>query len=267
MKNEKRLFFAFVVETNWPGFPEEHKLITQENRHLTVLFLGNQDFDRLESLIDKMPKLSDEISVVGQFNKCIFLPQKEPRLVAWQIDFFEKIYLLKEFQKKMFLFFKENGFDIKNKNNFLPHITICRNQFDKQQWEESFKALPLYIKGLHLFESLGNSQYKSVWQKEFIKPFEEIHHTADIAYIVKGKGFDDLLLNAFTALSFKDNQFLNYKYLLKKASSIDDVIINLNELITKAEIEGKHLPFKAVSFHSDIETKDNILHWEMIVDV
>nr|NGX36559.1 hypothetical protein [Candidatus Anoxychlamydiales bacterium] len=120
----------------------------------------------------------------------------------------------------------------------------------------------------NLFESLGGSVYKTLWKKIFVqKPFLEIPHTADIAYLIKGANFSDLLYNSFIALSFKCLSFLNYFKELKDVKTIDDVIINLNEVITKAEIAGEHLPFKAVCFHADIIKKDDIFIWEMIVDV
>ena len=77
----------------------------------------------------------------------------------------------------------------------------------------------------------------------------------------------DLLYNSFTALSFKATDFINYHKMLKKPSSIDDIIINLNEIITHCEIDEKTLPFKAVSFHQNLTKKNNLLNWEMIIDV
>jgi len=149
----------------------------------------------------------------------------------------------------------------------LPHVTVCRNEFKMDEWEKSFEPFAFYVKSFNLFESLGSSEYKTLWKKEFLKPFDEIEHTADIAFNIRGEDFSGLLYNAFIALSFKERIFLNYYKELKNVSNIDDVIINLNELVTKAEIDGIHMPFKAISFHSDIKREDDILSWEMIVDV
>jgi RNA 2',3'-cyclic 3'-phosphodiesterase len=260
----KKVFFGFDIETLWVDIPKEKKMINEANRHVTVVFLGNLDIGEID--FNDLPKADFEIGPVGFFNKCLFLPPRHPRLVAYQIDFFEKDTLIKSFQKKLFEFFIKKNIVIKP-NNFLPHVTICRNDFNKKVWEESFKFLPLFIKSLNFYESFKNSEYKTLWQKDFIKPFEEIEHTADIAFIIRGKNYTDLLYNSFIALAFKSLDLLLYIKELNKVESIDDVVIKLNEIITKAEIDGFYIPFKAVSFHAYIEKKDDILNWEMIVDV
>jgi len=272
IKDLKRFFFGFEIFTLWPELPKEKKMIDEKNRHITLLFLGEYNVKEIEKYLRGLPKLDLKVALAGYFDKCLFLPKRQPRLVAFSVDFFEKNKHVEKFQNKLVDFFKNKNFEIKQKNNFLPHVTICRNHFDMQKWQESFKPFPLYIKSINLYESLGNSEYKTIWKKDFLKPFDEISHTADIAFIIRGESYKDLLYNSFIALSFKSLDFFSYhKHLLDghllDVFSIDDVIINLNEIITKAEIDGKHIPFKAVSFHSDIEKKDDILSWEMIVDV
>ncbi len=266
-KNDKRVFFGFEIEVFWIELPKEKKIISENNRHITLLFLGKNDVNEINKYLNELPSCNFEIGPVGYFNKCLFLPPKHPRLIAYQADFFEKNKFIRDFQKKLFDFFKKKNFLVKQNNNFLPHVTICRNDFDKQVWKNSFKFLPLFIKSFNFYESLGSSEYKTLWKKDFIEPFEEIKHTADIAFIVKGKNYTDLLFNSFIALSFKSLDFLLYYKELKEVNSIDDVIINLNDIVTKAEIDGLYIPFKAISFHANIEKKDDILNWEMIVDV
>lgn len=267
-KNKKRLFFGFEIEALWEDLILEKKMILENNRHMTVLFLGDDiDVEKINSYIPHIPKCEFDIGPCGFFNKCLFLPIKEPRLVAYQVDFFDKTYLIEKFQRELFDFFKAKNFLLKQRDNFLPHVTICRNDFDMDAWKKSFKFLPLYIKSFNLFESLGNSEYKTLWKKDFIKPFVEIFHTADIAFNIKGKTYQDLLYNSFIALSFKSIDVLFYHKELTKVESIDDVIINLNEIVTKAEIDGIFIPFKAISFHANVKKVDNILNWEMIVDV
>lgn len=266
-KNNKRVFFGFEIQALWLDLPKEKKIISENNRHITLLFLGENDINQINNFLKDLPKSDFEIGLVGYFNKCLFLPPKDPRLVAYQADFFEKNYLIERFQKDLFDFFKNRNFPLKQNNNFLPHVTICRNNFNLQSWKNSFKYLPLYIKSFNFYESLGNSEYNTLWKRDYINPFEEIPHTADIAFNIKGKTFSDLLYNSFIALSFKSIDFLLYYKELKPVESIDDVIINLNEIVTKAEIDGIFVPFKAISFHSKIEKTNDILNWEMIVDV
>lgn len=231
-----------------------------------MLFLGDIVLDEIKKYLDEL-YLPCQIGLPGYFNKCLFWPETNPRLVAYQADFFEKNIILDKFHEEIFEFFKERKVLVKLENRFIPHVTICRDDFNLKLWKETFKQSPLYIKSFNLYESLQNSEYNILWTKDFINPFEEIKHTADIAFIIRGKSYLDLLHSSFIALSFKVEIFLNYVSLLKKVNSIDDVIINLNEIITNAEIDGFDIPFKAVSFHNKIDRKNEIMNWEMIVDV
>lgn len=274
MQNDtKRVFFGFEIFSNWLKIPEEKKVIQEKNRHITLLFLGEQNFLDVEKYLNEIPPLDLKIAPSGFFDEILFLPKKHPRLVAYKANFMDKKQTIEKFQKNIFDFFKNKNFPLKqNRDNFLPHITVCRNEFNIDNWKKNFEPFAFYVKSFNLFESLGNSEYSTLWKKEFIKPFDEIPHTADIAFNIKVdsnniNNFSDFLYNAFIALSFKENKFLKYYKELKNVISIDDVIINLNEIVTKAEIDGIHMPFKAISFHSDIKKEDDILSWEMIVDV
>ncbi|NGX63060.1 MAG: RNA 2',3'-cyclic phosphodiesterase [Candidatus Anoxychlamydiales bacterium] len=266
-KDTKRLFFGFEIQTLWPKTFTAKKIIKEENRHITLLFLGENIIEDIEKHLQDLPSLDTNIPLAGFFDKTLFLPEKNPRLVAYRANFFDKSKEVKNFQNELFEFFKKKNFSIKQNSNFLPHVTVCRENFSIKEFKENFYFFPFYIKSFNLYESFQNSEYKTLWKKDFQKPFQEFFHTADIAFIIKGENFSSLLLNSFIALAFKEFSILNYFNELKSVTSLDDVIINLNEIITKAEIDGLHMPFKAVSFHSDIETKQNLLHWEMIVDV
>ncbi|NGX52137.1 MAG: RNA 2',3'-cyclic phosphodiesterase [Candidatus Anoxychlamydiales bacterium] len=267
-EDTKRVFFGFKIFTHWLKTPEEKKIIQEKNRHITLLFLGDQNYLDIAQYLKELSLFDFKISPSGFFEKVLFLPKKNPRLVAYQANFMDKNKKIQELQKDLFDFFKNKKFDLKqNRDNFLPHVTVCRNEFKIDKWENSFEPFAFYVKSFNLFESFGSSEYKTLWKNEFLKPFDEIEHTADIAFNIRGEDFSDLLYNAFIALSFKETKFLSYYKELKNVSSIDDVIINLNDLVTKAEIDGIHMPFKAISFHSDIKREDNILSWEMIVDV
>ena len=264
---EKKLFFAFDIEANWLKYPIEKKMIDEKSRHLTLLFLGFINFQNIKTYLIDLPKLDLKIGAVGYFDKLLFLPQNHPRVLSFDVEFLEKKEKIYEFQKQLVSFFKERNFEINQKESFLPHVTICRDSFNSKNWKENFQRSSLYIKGFCLYESIENSIYNILWKKDFLDPFEEIKHTADIAFIVRGENFLDLLIHSFSAISFKDPKLINYIHLLKNPNSIDDVIINLNEIVTQAEIDGENISFKAISFHADIVKKDEILYWEMIVDV
>lgn len=275
---KKRLFLGFEVFSNLKKIPFEKKQIDKKNRHMTMLFLKNQ---YVTDILKKLPYISLEafsIGLVGYYNRCLFLPKKNPRLVAYQVDFFEKNDLVENFYKKLLEIFNEqlhqNSKIFEEKNNkdiksFLPHVTMCRDGFDKKRWEKSFEILPLYLKSFSLYESFQNSKYEKIKEYPLINPFEEIAHTADIAYMIRGKNLIDLLYNSFIALCFKAKDFLKYKNLITSnlIKNIDDIVILLNDIIAQMEIDGFHLPFKAVSFNTNITKDENILNWEMIVDV
>ncbi|NGX36823.1 MAG: hypothetical protein K1000chlam1_01676, partial [Candidatus Anoxychlamydiales bacterium] len=40
---KKRIFFGFEIETLWQDIPKEKKVIEEKNRHITLLFLGENN--------------------------------------------------------------------------------------------------------------------------------------------------------------------------------------------------------------------------------
>lgn len=98
------------------------------------------------------------------------------------------------------------------------------------------------------------------------QPFEEIEHTADIAFIVRGQSMQEIGAHAQQALCEKFPELTVYKQPFSDNITLDDIIIGLNEMITRADIaEGCGL--KAISFHGDVHRENEILTWEMILDV
>lgn len=255
------VFFAFTVKA--PFFKEPFGKIVQEKfRHITLVFLKGLFLKDIN--LKKVPTPSFKIAPCGFFNKIIFLPKDVKRVVAYEIDWIKNKDDVKNYQKILLDFLKKNNL-IKNEKKFLEHVTVCRAPFDPILWKKSFQKIPFTIISLVLYKSLGNSEYEIIWKHKLKEPFKEIEHTADIAFDIKGENFTDLFYNAFTALCFKFPKFLNYP--LKKYSffKIEDVILTLNDLLTRADLDIGS-PFKAISFSSKI-TKTDILSWEMIVDV
>lgn len=136
---------------------------------------------------------------------------------------------------------------------WLCHVTLSRKPFDREEWKKAFIPLPLSIHGIHLYESLGQSKYKPIWSSPLIAPFTEIEHTADIAFLIRGDHFIQLHRHAQIALAFRFPpllQFLNQNTF----DNLEDIIIDLNDTIAKADsLIG--CPFKAISFHGQIEEK------------
>jgi RNA 2',3'-cyclic 3'-phosphodiesterase len=109
-------------------------------------------------------------------------------------------------------------------------------------------------------------EYQSLWEIPLLSPFEEFEHTADIAFLVRGTTPQELHRNAQLALAFKFPKILPF-FSKRLQDTLDEIIIALNEMVGKADAECG-CPFKAVSFHGQIKAEEeNLLHWEMIVDV
>ncbi len=120
---------------------------------------------------------------------------------------------------------------------------------------------PFKSRMLHLIENAENP-----WSVSFLSPFDEIEHIADIAFIVRGETLLELHYHAFIALSFYDPELLKYKHKLLKTKSLDEIIINLNSLVSVVDAK-QGCTFKAISYHGEISENNGILTWEMIIDV
>jgi hypothetical protein len=153
------------------------------------------------------------------------------------------------------------------KTQILPHISISRNPFNENSWKNFPCQIPFFIRGVALFNSLGHSTYELLWQKKSQAPFEEIQHTADIAYQICGQTFSQILYHATLALAFSFPAFTRYLSSSISCSSIEEVIGLLNSWVAKIDTE-EGIGLKAVSYHATVQLReDNLLYWTMIVDV
>lgn len=266
-KSKKRLFFGFEVFSPWLASYPRGRLIQENERHMTVAFLGEVDFEKLMSLIPSLPLPLFKVGGTGYFDKIIFLPKRHPHVVAWHFSLLNPDLDLSEYVQGLSQFLEKEGLMKNQGRDFLPHVTIARDPFQFDLWRKNFEKLPLFFKNLHLYESLGHSHYQPLWSYPLLSPFEELDHTADIGFRIRGKTYFELFLNAVTALAFKNVEVLKYKKDDVQLQSIDDIIIELNHIISRMDMESGS-PFKAVSFHGDLnQEKDGTLLWEMIVDV
>lgn len=260
-----RLFFAFSVKAPWPESFPEGRILKEENRHVTLVFLGDKKKEEVIPFTEKMPTPS--MGMVGKCDELLFLPKKECRVAAWHIDWLGDDEKIKEYQNKLVQFLVENGTEIpEKKRSFLSHVTIARKPISQKDWKKDFEPVPCMIDAIHLYKSLGNSAYESLWKKDLILPFEEFEHTADIAFTIKGEDIYQLHKHAFIALAFAFPPFISFYEKKQNIESVDDIVMHLNELIFKADSKIG-APFKAVSFHGKKEKKDNLYQWELIVDV
>lgn len=260
----KRVFLGFDVHAPWPDHFPEGRLLLQGQRHMTLAFLGNLEEEKIKNILQTMPTPSFPISPVGKFNKCLFLPDERENVIAWNIEFLNLEQDFYSFQKELAEFLLENKL-IRNAS-FLPHVTLARKPFNKEEWQKQFTPLPCFLGSFHLYESLGDLKYEPIWSYKVLPPIEEIEHTADRAFALHGKTPRDLFIHAQVALSFIDPKFVHYMTKEDPGATVEDIVYALNRKIALVDAkEGCNL--KAVSLHGEMETHSGILTWEMIVDV
>lgn len=262
----KRLFFGFEVQAPWPDSFPEGRLLEEKSRHITLAFLGNVPFSKLQSFLKEIPSIQLQIGPVGICDKCLCLPPRHPHVIAWHVHWLNHGNEIQAFQRALVQWLKNHQFHI-DEREFLSHVTLCRTPFLEKEWKKAFEPLPCLIKAFHLYESKGNSKYEMIWSKSLLPPFEERDHTADIAYRIYGTTLEEIFINAQVALAFRFPPFLNFFNSAESIDSLETVIIRLNEIVSRADSEMS-CPFKAISFHGKLQhTEQNILYWEMIVDV
>ena len=265
-KEIKRLFFGLEIHAPWPAHLPAGRLLEEEHRHLTLAFLGNVPYLPLNEALKYFPKVSLKIGMAGYFDSCLSLPPRHPNVIAWHARWFQEDPPIVNFQKILCDWLMTLGYSL-DKRPWNPHATLCRQPFDAHQWMKDFMPLPFYVSSIHLYESMGQLHYLPIWSYPLKAPFEEINHTADMAFIIRGENLQQIYQNAFTALAFKVPEFIRFFKPIKFLNDLDDIVIALNDNITQVDC-SVGCPLKAVSFHGKIiPLEENLLQWEMIVDV
>lgn len=261
----KRLFFGLEIEAAWMQPLPEGRILREECRHMTLAFLGNQSYLRLQTDLADFPICDPYLGFAGHCDRLLFLPPRRPHVVSGHIDWVDQPAVHQCYQR-LVSWLREKGYPVDSRE-LLSHVTLARAPFQIKKWKEAFLPFPLLAKSLHLYESEGNLTYRPLWSLPFILPLEEIEHTADVAFLIRGKNIRQLFRHARLALAFKFPRLLDYASTDTGMESLDEVIIQLNALVSRADAEVG-CPFKAISFHGEI-TKGigGYLQWEMIIDV
>jgi 2'-5' RNA ligase len=262
----KRLFFGIEVSCPWPEKYPKGRLLDPIHRHMTLAFLGNVDYQKVLNILPSFPKIPLKIGIGAFFDKCLFLPPRDPHVVAWHVDWLDNPKPLLTFQQALIRWLKDNHFFV-DEREFLPHVTIARSPFYASDWKQVFNSLPCMCTSIHLYESIGNLCYEPLWTLSLKVPFEEIEHTADIAFKIHGEHFAQLYTHAQLALAFRFPAILPYLKLESQITSVEDIVVALNKSVMIADGQIG-CPYKAVSFHGKVlHEEDGTLTWEMIVDV
>lgn len=260
----KRVFFALEVEAPWPERLPSGRILKEENRHMTVAFLGNVDFLHLQQHIASLPLPPFPTAPCGICDKFLFLPKKHPRVVAGNIRWLSQVSF-DGYLSQLNAWLSAYDYPVEARA-FLPHVTMARSPFNQEEWEKMFSPFPILAKGLHLYATVECLEYQPLWSYPFPLPFEEIEHTADIAFRVQAATMQELFLHAQMALAFKFPPLLAYFREVTEAEDLDTLIMGLNQVIARADCEIG-CPFKAISFHGTVSEHNTLLQWEMIVDV
>ncbi len=257
MDTDKRLFFGAEVAAPWPHLPAG-RMIQEAQRHLTLAFLGNTSYSTLQQILPNFPKPSFAIGPSGWCDRLLFIPEEHPKVAAYHVAWLQGT--LEPLHRAM-----KAWLALEDTRPFLPHVTVARSPFDQHEWLEHFQEIPLFVRAIHLYESTGNLNYTPLWTYPLLPPFEELEHTADIAFLIRGETLEALFAHAQLALSFNFPPFVRF-FSTAIPNSLDALISLLNQGIGRADQEIG-CPFKAVSFHGELVKKETLLHWEMIVDV
>ncbi len=264
--DERRLFLGWEVYAPWPERFPYGRLLNEEHRHMTVAFLGQTNYPKIVAALAHIPSPPFAIGAAGYFDQCLLLPPKHPHVVAWHATWFDKNHPLPSFYSTLVEWLKKEEIPVDLRHGFTPHVTLARSPFRAKAWLQQFSPLPFFTKDFHLYESLGHSKYISLWNLPMLSPFEEIEHTADIAYQIRGRDFTQLFHNGASALAFTFPPLIPYISPIETIDSLEKVVMELNQIVLRADQEIG-TPFKAVSYHSHLEIINDLLHWEMIVDV
>lgn len=264
--DKKRLFFGVEVHGLWPSALPKGRYLDEAHRHLTLAFLGDIPYEAFHKIADQIPPPPMRVGSVGYFNECLVLPPRHPHVVAWQTHWWDGNPQLHDYQSSLSKWLSSHHYEM-DERPWKPHVTICRSPFNPKEWLKAFKPLPFYSSSIHLYESKGNLSYVPIKSFSILPPFEEIEHTADMAFLVRGENVREIYHHAFGALTFKVPELMDFYASGYPVDSLDDVIMLLNSSICKADA-AVGCPLKAVSFHGQISVlPDSLLQWEMIVDV
>ena len=261
-----RLFFALAIDCPWPKPLPEARLLQEGERHVTLAFLGEKDPEEVLDRLKACDTQQLKVAPAGSFNRCIFLPPKNPRCISWHVHWLSALDAFNSLQQTL-----QSHFLPKETRPFLAHTTIGRRPFSISAWKKAFYPLPVCAKALCLYKSLGNLRYEPIYTQPLLLPFEEQEHTADIAFLIRGETLKDLYSNAAIALSFTFTPFVSFIDEEVDPKSLDDVIASLNAMIAHADAR-LGCPIKAVSYYGQITTRSDTLQntfkeWEMVVDV
>ena len=127
MNSIKRLFLGFQVHAPWQKTPPG-KQVPEEMRHLTVAFLGNIPFEKLESHLKALPLPSFKVGFSGYFDRVLFLPPKHPHVAAWH-GVLPEVEPCEKYAIGLQAWLESIDIPTNLHLPWLPHVTLARSPF------------------------------------------------------------------------------------------------------------------------------------------
>src|SRR5437868_6914258 len=95
----KRVFFGCEVTAPWPTQLPPGRVLDPTHRHMTLAFLGETRYDRLQEILPGFPTPPFSVGLAGEFNRCLFLPERHPHVVSWHMRYLDDAAPLRTFQQ------------------------------------------------------------------------------------------------------------------------------------------------------------------------
>jgi 2'-5' RNA ligase len=194
----KNLFLAFEIKGQWPASFPKARLIPDAYRHLTLAFIGPYDNSSVMNVVPTIPRFKDTISPSGRLDNLIFLPPGIERIAVLIPQFFDMPAVMNYQKEVSGDLLRKLG--LQEKRSFLPHVSIARAPFDHKEWKEISWNIPFYVSSLSLYQTVASLRYDILWKQPYTPPFDEIDHTADLAYTIRGRNLSELFSHALLCL-------------------------------------------------------------------
>jgi len=140
--------------------------VDQENYHITLAFLGDQQQDELESLAEQLDyNLTLQEFKVGITHPCPF-PEARPKLLATMVDKTDDVSTL---HKQVISAINSVNMHI-DKRKFIPHVTLGRYRHSKNSYAGNIPmnvSFETVIDEVVLYESVlttSGSEYEPIYR-------------------------------------------------------------------------------------------------------
>jgi hypothetical protein len=185
-------------------------------------------------------------------------------VVAWHVKWFDEDYDLGIYQQEVAQWLIKNGFGIRLHNKgFLPHVTLTRRPFQFHEWKEDFQILPVVIKDIHLYESLGGLTYKPLWTYSLLPPFEKLKTNEGFEFFIRGESISQLFHHCITAIAFEYPSFLRCYTDEIKIEKNEDLNPLILEMLKKSDQIERTIPQCFQTLQDPSVDKEGLWTWKI----